>query len=104
MSQIIPNILKKMKKRKKFRFFDDFSKKKYELVKKKMELSEDDFEKVKEVITSLNPIPSNLEKYNTKRRFQRYEIKKSPPSNCRNSTCGPYFCRSHLRLGQNKQG
>jgi RNA polymerase sigma-54 factor len=47
-------------------YFDDFSKKKYELVKKKMELSEDDFEKVKEVITSLNPIPSNLEKYNTK--------------------------------------
>jgi len=46
--------------------FDDFSKKKYDLVRKKIELSEEDFEKVKQVITSLNPIPSNLEKYHNK--------------------------------------
>lgn len=31
-----------------------------------MNLSEEDFEKIKTTITSLNPIPSNSEKYNTK--------------------------------------
>ena len=47
-------------------YFDEFSKKKYDAVRKKMDLSEEDFEKIKTTITSLNPIPSNSEKYNTK--------------------------------------
>ena len=47
-------------------YFDDFSKKKYEVVRKKMNLGEEEFEEIKTLITTLNPIPSNSEKYNSK--------------------------------------